>query len=218
MVGRLRRFNYLAPWGLITLGVGLAVAAAVIYSRQQQTAPRPPADAATSRAAPSSTKPSAKAVASYVVPPGSPKYLTIPAIGLEQARVIKLGLTKSGAIAVPGNLYDTGWYGASAEPGQPGTMFVYGHVSSWTADGVFYNLKKLKPGDAIIITRGDDKKFTYQVVTSKIYPADNVNMNQVLAPVDPAKPGLNLMTCTGQVIKGTSEFNERLVVFASLVE
>ena len=29
--------------------------------------------------------------------------------------------------------------------------------------------------------------------------------------------GLNLMTCTGEAIAGTSEFNERLVVFTSLV-
>jgi sortase A len=96
-------------------------------------------------------------------------------------------------------------------------MFIYGHVSSWTNDGVFYNLKKLKAGDTITITRGDNTTYNYQVVSVKIYPYNNVDMEQVLAPIDASKPGLNLMTCTGQVIKGTSEFNERLVVFTSLV-
>ena len=43
-------------------------------------------------------------------------------------------------------------------------------------------------------------------------------MSQVLSPVNPTKPGLNLITCTGQVISGTSEFNERLVVYTSLVK
>jgi LPXTG-site transpeptidase (sortase) family protein len=124
---------------------------------------------------------------------------------------------KSGQIAVPDNIYDTGWYDGSSKPGQPGAMFIYGHVSSWTADGVFYNLKKLKTGDQIIVTRGDNTTFTYQVSLTKIYPYNNVDMNTVLAPVNPAKPGLNLMSCTGQVIKGTSEFNERLVVFTSLI-
>jgi hypothetical protein len=42
-------------------------------------------------------------------------------------------------------------------------------------------------------------------------------MKQVLSPINPNKPGLNLMTCTGHVMKGTSEFSERLVVFTSLV-
>jgi hypothetical protein len=43
-------------------------------------------------------------------------------------------------------------------------------------------------------------------------------MQQVLSSVNPDQPGLNLMTCTGQVIKGTSQFNERLVVFTTLVD
>ncbi len=167
--------------------------------------------------APSSQKPSAKTVAAYTVPAGDPKYISIPVIGVNQARIIRLGLLQDGQIATPGSIYDTGWYDASAEPGQAGAMFIFGHVSSWTADGVFYNLDKLKTGDSIVITRGDNQTFTYQVVSSKIYPYNAVDMSAVLAPVNPNKPGLNLMTCTGQVIKGTSEFNERLVVFTSLV-
>jgi hypothetical protein len=43
-------------------------------------------------------------------------------------------------------------------------------------------------------------------------------MDQVLVPANANKPGLNMMTCTGEVIKGTSEFNERLVVYANLVK
>jgi sortase A len=130
---------------------------------------------------------------------------------------LKLGLTSGGAIAVPDNIYDTGWYDGSSKPGQSGAVFIYGHLSSWTADGVFYNLKKLKPRDDVIITRGDNTTYTYRVITSKVYPYNNIDMDQVLAPINPNKPSLNLMTCTGEVIKGTSEFNERLVVFTSLV-
>jgi sortase A len=96
-------------------------------------------------------------------------------------------------------------------------MFIYGHVSSWTADGVFYNLKKLVTGDDITITRGDNQTYTYKVVRSEVYPYNNVPMNTVLSPSNPKVPGLNLMTCTGSVIKGTSEFNERLVVYTNLV-
>jgi len=129
---------------------------------------------------------------------------------------VQLGLTGSNQVATPDNIYDTGWYNGSAKPGQSGAMFIYGHVSSWTADGVFFNLKRLKVGENITITRGDNTTYTYQVVSSKIYPYNNVNMQEVLSPINASKPGLNLMTCTGSLIKGTSEFSERLVVFTSL--
>lgn len=167
--------------------------------------------------APSSVKPANTAIVNYQVAPTLPKYIALPTISIGNTRVVRLGLSKNGSIATPDNIYDTGWYQDSAKPGEPGAMFLYGHVSSWTAQGVFYNLKKLKPGDAVKVTRGDDKIYSYQVISTKTYPSDNVDMQTVLAPIDPNTPGLNLMTCTGQVIKGTNDFSERLVVFTSLV-
>jgi sortase A len=202
---------------LIGFGIVLGVIAVGLAIHDHRTVPKPPPAALVSRSAPSSVKPAAKAVAAYSVPSTDPKYLSIPAINVSKTRVIQLGLTKSSQIAVPDNIYDAGWYNGSARPGQSGAMFIYGHVSSWTANGVFYNLKKLKAGDTIAVTAGNDKIYTYQVAYSKVYPYDQVPMNTVLAPASTDTPGLNLMTCTGQVIKGTSEFNERLVVYTNLV-
>lgn len=81
---------------------------------------------------------------------------------------------------MPNNIYDAGWYASSSRPGQAGAMFIYGHISSWTANGAFYNLKKLKVGNDIIVTRGDSRAYTYQVVGFKVYPYDAVDMNAVL--------------------------------------
>lgn len=220
MPDREKRFrplsNKLAA-GLIVLGIiGIATS---IFLRLHS--PSPPkignAKSVTIQPAPSSTKIKSSVIASYSVPADNPKYIAIPAIGISNTPVLKLGLLESGAIATPDNIYETGWYDGSSLPGQSGAMFIYGHVSSWTAEGIFYNLRKLVPGDTVIITRGDNKTYTYQVVSSIVYPHNNVNMNQVLSPVTSSKPGLNLMTCTGHVINGTSEFNERLVVFTSLI-
>lgn len=202
---------------LIVFGIGLGVLAIGLALHAHHTEPKPPPGALTSRSAPSSVKPKAQAVASYTVPATDPKYLIIPTIGVNEARIMRLGLTSNGQIGVPDNIYDTGWYDGSAKPGQSGAMFIYGHVSSWTANGVFYNLKTLVPGNLVTIVRGDNTTYRYQVVSTKIYQYNNVDMSQVLAPIDSNEPGLNLMTCAGQVIKGTSEFNERLVVFTSLV-
>ena len=178
---------------------------------------RPVAAPSGNRSAPSSSEPSSKAIANYRVAPSLPRYIEIPSINVGRTRVIRLGVTKKKQIASPGNIYDAGWYDKSSKPGQDGAMFIYGHVSSWTADGVFYNLKSLRPGDKVIITRGDNKKFTYRVVFSKIYPADKIDMHAALSPAQAGKPGLNLMTCAGHVIKNTNNLSERLVVFTSQI-
>lgn len=204
------------PRLLIVLGIIMAVVAILLLLHDHRTEPQPPAGAQQSLHAPSSKKPPQAAISSYTVAPDLPKYIEIPAIQVPKTRIMQLRLMKNNEIATPHNIYDTGWYDDSAKPGQNGAMFIYGHVSNWKADGVFYNLKKLQPGDTVTITRGDNKMYTYKVVSSKIYLHDKVDMSQVLLPIDPNKPGLNLMTCTGQVIKGTSEFSERLVVFTSL--
>jgi LPXTG-site transpeptidase (sortase) family protein len=213
-----RKYTNLVAYSLLIIGIVGLIISGVLYEHRSG----PPHDLTISSvdvtSAPSSVKPTVAAVASYSVPPTYPKYISIPAIGISSTRIIRLGLLANGQIATPDNIFDTGWYDGSAKPGQSGAMFIYGHVSSWTADGVFYNLKKLKPGDDITITRGDNQTFTYSVVSTKIYPYTSVDMNAVLSPINPNLPGLNLMTCTGKVIPGTSEFNERLVVFTSLVK
>ena len=164
---------------------------------------------------PSTTKP-AGGLAAYTVAPDLPRYISIPRLGVH-ARVTAVGMLSDGSLKAPGNVYDTGWYTKSAKPGKDGAMLIDGHVSSWTTKGVFYGLKNLQPGDKIEIERGDGVKFTYSVVRSQTYSQGSVDMNAAMNPVDLSKPGLNLITCTGQVIPGTSEFNKRVVVFASQV-
>lgn len=203
------------PWALIAAGFAILIISLVVYFLQ----PTPPhAQSVNITSAPSSVRPSAQSIADYTVAPYLPKYLTIPSLGIDNTRVIPLGLLNNNQIATPDNIYDVGWFKQSATPGQQGAMFIYGHISSWTAEGIFYNLHKLQPGAQVTIVRGDNTHFIYQVVSSKIYPYNKVDMKTVLAPVDPGIPGLNLMTCAGKVIAGTSEFNERLVMFTKLIK
>ena len=166
--------------------------------------------------APSTVKPSPAAVANYVVAPNLPKYLIIPKLGVD-ARVLSVGVNSSGALETPSNVFDTAWYNESAEPGQPGAMLIDGHVSSWTTHGVFYGIKTLVAGDLIKVERGDGTIFTYKVVKNQVYPSGNVNMTSAMTPIVAGQPGLNLISCTGDVIPGTNLFNERIVVYATLV-
>jgi LPXTG-site transpeptidase (sortase) family protein len=163
--------------------------------------------------APSTIKPTASVVANYVVAPTPPRYLIIPELNVD-APILSVGVNAQGVLETPDNIYDTAWYDESAQPGQLGAMLIDGHISSWTAQGVFYGLKTLQPGDAIDVQGGNGAVFTYQVVKIQVYDANNVDMGTAMVSINPSKPGLNLISCTGDVIQGTNEFNERIVVFA----
>ena len=162
---------------------------------------------------PSTTKPEPSAFDSYTVAADLPRYIFIPKLSV-QAIVKPLGLTTTGELATPDNVYDTGWYKKSSLPGQPGVTVIDGHVSSWTTNGVFYGLQSLRAGDTIQVERGDGATINYSVVKKQFYAYQQVDMSAVLSPIDANKPGLNLITCAGTVTKGTNDFNQRVVIFA----
>jgi LPXTG-site transpeptidase (sortase) family protein len=164
----------------------------------------------------STVKPSASDISSYTVPAGNPRTITISKIGV-YARVLNVGTDKNGALKAPGNVFDAAWYNQSALPGQPGATLIDGHVSSWTSDGVFHNLKKLASGDVISIENGGGIIYRYSVVQTKIYSSSNVDMTAAITPIVTGTSGLNIISCYGKVTPGTSEFNQRIIVFAKLI-
>ncbi len=169
--------------------------------------------AAGTAVAPSTTKPSAAAIASYAVSPNVPRYLDIPKLKVH-TRILSEGVTKSGQLQVPWNIYDTGWYNASSQPGQMGGMLIDGHSGIGKLHGVFYRLASLVPGDPIVVTRGDNAQFTYKVVKVQTVAVKSVDMASMLVSANTSKPGLNLITCAGDQIPGTTELNERVQVYA----
>ena len=167
-----------------------------------------------SHAVPSTIKPTASELASYTVAPTLPRYLIIPKLGV-YALILPVGINVDGSLGTPDNVFNTAWYDESSQPGQKGAMLIDGHISSWTTHGVFYRINTLLPGDIIDVQGGNGAIFTYKVVKTQVYDSNNVNMGAALSPIDLTKPGLNLISCTGEVFAGTSEFNERIIVFAT---
>ena len=149
---------------------------------------------------------------SYAVAPTAPQSISIPKIGV-QAGVLKLGVMANNQIKTPANIHEAGWFSGSAKPGEQGAVFINGHVHGPTMPGVFANLKKLRAGDKIRITRGDGKVFSYSVVKSQSYDKDDVDMGAAFNTAVPGKPGLNLMTCDGAYDE-EGHYNQRLIVFA----
>ena len=200
--------------GVYSLRTNRKVEAQVRQISKVQTAVEG-SDASTS-AIPAQTPPPANSIANYQVAATLPRVIRIPKLGVE-ARVTRVSAKADSELGVPGNIFDTGWYDGSAKLGDTGATLLDGHVSGPTQNGVFYGIKTLKPGDQINVERGDGKIFNYKVVTSKTYAADSVDMSAALAPITPGKSGLNLITCTGQLDRSTSEFKQRVVVFAEQI-
>jgi sortase (surface protein transpeptidase) len=160
-------------------------------------------------------------------PPFSqPTHLSIPSLGVNAA-ILPVGTDRYGAMEAPGAGHPASdpiwgsafWWKFGAKPGQPGNAVLAGHVDR--DDGshaAFWNLGQIQPGDSIIITEQAGQTFTFQVTRVTAFPIpdggpDDPVIQRVFGPATTAN--LNLITCYGDWI-GT-EFNERLVVFSTLV-
>lgn len=158
----------------------------------------------------------------YTVPPAQPRYISIPALNIANARVLSVGLTATNNLDTPKNISDTAWYEKSALPGSgAGAIVIDGHNGGITRDGIFVNLDKLKRGDSIIIERGDGKKFTYSVVeneTVSLKEANETGMKKMLQPVQDDKESLSLITCAGNWVPRDKVFDKRILLRAVAVD
>ena len=165
---------------------------------------------------PNETKPTENSIAMHQTPPEAPKYITINKLQVK-ARVKEAGVTKKGELAVPYNIYDAGWYNASAKPGTGagnGAVLIDGHVRGPTQPGIFSDIKILVAGDTIQLTRGDNVIIKYVVVKTQNYDAETLNFGMLLTSVQPGKAGLNLITCGGPYNRASLHYSQRTVVFA----
>ena len=141
-----------------------------------------------------------------------PKYLSIDKLSIN-APIEQLELTSSGAMGVPSNIWNAGWYIGSARPGQKGAAFIDGHSSS-SRGALFGNLDTLKSGDVINVLRNDGIKVTFNVVDVKVVNRHSVDMASMLKPYGKYARGLNIMSCVGDWIESEKTLENRVLVYA----
>ncbi|RAZ66458.1 class F sortase [Planococcus maitriensis] len=144
----------------------------------------------------------------------APETLSIPSIGVE-ADVTHLGVTDTGEMAVPDNGEELSWFSPGYRPGQRGRSVIAGHVDDLDGPAVFWDLTELEPGDEIFVS-GDDRELRFKVHTMESVPLDLADVDSVFGYH--SSPELVLITCSGtyDYDRGTRE--ERLIVYASLVQ
>lgn len=143
-----------------------------------------------------------------------PTSLKIPAIDLE-AQVQHLGITENGEMAVPDNIEDVSWFSPGYEPGENGRAVIAGHVDGLDGPAIFWDLSKLQLGDEVVV-QDKDRTLAFKVHTMESVPLDLADVSQVFGYT--SSPELVLITCSGtyDFDRGTRE--ERLIVYASLIE
>ncbi len=155
-------------------------------------------------------------LASYTVAPDEPRILKIDALGIN-ARIRPMKVNSLGAVQAPVNIYDSGWYTSSSKPGGYGAMFIDGHASGATRQGLFAYLDTLKEGNTVSVETGDGQQFNYKVVHVETVSKDGVDMNKALQAYGGAKEGLNLMTCTGTWVNSQKTLTNRVIVYTERV-
>ena len=153
-------------------------------------------------------------VAAPVAPsaPTTPVRLRVPAIGVDTT-LVRLGLTSTGALAVPTKAMTAGWYTGSPAPGQVGPAVIAGHVHWSGIPAVFARLTELAPGDRILVTLADRSIATFTVDRVATYAKSKFPTALVYGPLEIA--GLRLITCGGyDPVSRTYEAN--VIAFATL--
>lgn len=142
-----------------------------------------------------------------------PRYLTITKLGIH-ASVEKIGITNSGQMGAPNDIWNAGWYTGSAAPGSTGTAFLDGHATS-KRGALFGNLDTLRQGDIISVERNDGRVINYQIRRVKVVSRHDVNMASMLQSFDATKNGLNIMSCVGNWVASEQTLENRVLVYAT---
>lgn len=154
-------------------------------------------------------------LAAALAPPEGlrPTGMQIPSIGLAALALTDLRIDYRGALQVPTDFGQVGWYTASAVPGDPGPAVFAGHVDTRRGPAVFAQLDRLRPGDMIEVPRSDGETARFAVDSVEYFPKDTVPSDRVYGPA--TTPQLRLLTCGGPFDEGTLSYQDNVVVFAT---
>ncbi len=139
--------------------------------------------------------------------------LLIPRIHVNTA-IKDMGLTSDGAMAVPGNRVDVGWYSLGTRPGETGSAVIGGHNFWNNGGGVFEHLNQLVPGDTLSVV--DAKGVLTSFVVREIRSFDATDTNSGIFGSE-SGIHLNLITCSGVWNPSTQSYTKRLVIFTDVV-
>ena len=150
-----------------------------------------------------------------VLPESEPITVSIPKIGV-RSKLIELGLDNKGAMEVPEDPADPGWFIGAPTPGALGPAVIAGHVTWDGAPAVFHRLGVMRRGDQVSVTRKDGNTAIFTVTRVDQFSKSRFPTQAVYGAIDHA--GLRLITCGGTYDAARNRYLDNVVVFAKLKE
>lgn len=144
-----------------------------------------------------------------------PTTLNIPRIHVRSA-LVRLGLDGSGAMEVPVDPDEAGWFTGAPTPGSLGPAVIAGHVTWDRYPAVFFRLAELRRGDRVEVLRRDGQAAVFAVSGVRRFSKARFPTDAVYGPTHRA--ALRLITCGGQYDEGAARYEDNVVVFAELVD
>lgn len=143
-----------------------------------------------------------------------PVRLKIPKLNID-AFVESVGLTSGGAMEVPENTANVGWFNLGPRPGERGSAVISGHFDGENGEaGVFADLYKLKAGDKLSIEDDKGAEIVFSAGESRLY--DPGFAEEVFSSGSGTR--LNLITCDGVWDGVKKSYSKRLVVFFDIID
>jgi sortase (surface protein transpeptidase) len=147
------------------------------------------------------------------VPAGKrPVRLQVPRIGVDSS-LVDLGIAADGTLQVPTDYARAGWLTSSPAPGQVGPAVIAGHVDSATGPAVFYKLRDLAVGDAVVVVLADGTRVRFSIDDVEQYAKAKFPTDSVYGPAP--GPVLRLITCGGTFDATAGHYRDNVVAYAS---
>lgn len=143
----------------------------------------------------------------------SPQTIRIPSIGVE-APVQHLGVNEKGEMAVPDEINEVSWFEPGYNPGQNGRAVIAGHVDGVEGPAIFWDLADVQAGDVIEVA-GEDETLTFEIYKLESIPLALADVSEVFGYTSSSE--LVLITCSGTYNREWGTREERLVVYAKLI-
>ena len=146
------------------------------------------------------------------LPHSPPTRIWIPSIGVSSS-LVRLGLQSDRSLEVPSDFAVAGWWAGGPSPGEDGSAVIAGHVDSRSGPAVFFELRRLRRGDAIWVKREDGTEVRFVVQRLEQVPKTRFPTHEVYGPQPYA--ALRLITCGGAFDRSTGHYVDNVIVFAS---
>lgn len=206
-----RGANAVAP-GFVALGSGHGAERIGVFPSRDGTGPGGggAGPGGTAQPSPAPPPPSGQG-ARTPLPPSPPTRVWIPSIGVTSS-LIRLGMAADGSLEVPSDYGIAGWWAGGPTPGETGAAVIVGHVDSKSGPGVFFRLRRLKPGDVVWVARQDGTRVRFLVQRLVQAPKTRFPTREVYA--SPGYVALRLITCGGAFDRRTGHYVDNVIVFA----